>query len=161
MAYPPLFLNTVTILSVYIINSLAMLLLFRYFSLYQCMWMYKNKYIWSSLGYINWIFNWQNINISEHDGHISVRWQTIYRFSTYIWFRPKRCVSGIAFTWYAKVKRLEVHIRLVDRVASCFCCFFLSLVLWSISIGFSIDKISIFLNMMDTYQSDGKLYSGF
>ena len=119
-----------------------MLLLFRYFPLYECMWMYKNKYIWSSLGYINWNFNWQNINISEHDGHISVRWQTIYRFSTYIWFRPKRCVSGIAFTWYAKAKRLEVHIRLVDRVASCFFCFF--------SISSSLEYINWIFNWQNS-----------
>jgi hypothetical protein len=47
LAYPQMLLNTFTLLSVFIVNSLVMLLLFFYFSLYQCIWLYKKKDIYS------------------------------------------------------------------------------------------------------------------
>ena len=45
LAYPLLFLNLFTLLSIYIVNSLVKLLLFCYFSLHQCIWLYENKEI--------------------------------------------------------------------------------------------------------------------
>ena len=43
LAYPLLFLNLLNLLSVYFVNSLVMLLLCCYFSLYQSIWLYENK----------------------------------------------------------------------------------------------------------------------
>jgi hypothetical protein len=43
LAYPLLFLILLNLLSVYFVNSLVMLLLCCYFSLYQCIWLYENK----------------------------------------------------------------------------------------------------------------------
>ena len=59
LAYPLLFLNLLNLLSVYFVNSLVMLLLCCYFSLYQRIWLYENKDIY--VVYKLWFFTSYNL----------------------------------------------------------------------------------------------------